>query len=270
MGVPGKATVKAGPYTYPPDFDHWEVFVGLASGFTPTGWNGSAWVSEPNAPSDWNGTTATLRVISRSEPIDVLDLTPGTRYYFRLVAVDTSGNRSAPSSEVSAVAGTVQGGDIGSGVVDTPHIAVGAVSSYKAYQIADAFLTETNSTSYVDIPNFAVTFTLAEAALVIVLMALHIKAAYVSGFLAAGGVSYCRLVVDGTPFQERFHQVNARYNNSDLVVAHIGTAAIIDVVQLGAGTHTVKGQFKSWDSGWKTVAGDRQLGVVVLKKEAVL
>lgn len=103
-GAPKEGTIIL-PYPKPADFDHFEVFVGLAPGFTVTGWDGAAWVGEPNAPADWDGVTNTLKVISSTEPIAIPGLIPGVRYYVRVVAVDTSNNRSAPSAQYDAVAG---------------------------------------------------------------------------------------------------------------------------------------------------------------------
>lgn len=91
-------------YVKPADFSHFEVFVGLAAGFTVTGWNGSAWVSQPNAPADWNGITNTLFTTMTDTHGFIGPLTPGLTYYVRVAAVDKSGNRSAPSIERAKIA----------------------------------------------------------------------------------------------------------------------------------------------------------------------
>jgi len=95
-------------YEKPVDFKHFEVYVSLTPKFNPTGWNGSSWISEPNNPAEWNGTNKTLFFITTSVPIQVTGLIPGQTYYVRVVVVDTSGQRSIPSPEISAIAGDAQ------------------------------------------------------------------------------------------------------------------------------------------------------------------
>jgi len=72
------------------DLAGYEVHVSTTSGFTPG--------------------TDTLKATLAATPgqkarLDVVDLTPGTTYYVKLKAFDTSGNVSAASAQVSAVAG---------------------------------------------------------------------------------------------------------------------------------------------------------------------
>jgi parallel beta-helix repeat protein len=116
-GCAGKKSIPAAPkqgaitlaYEFPRDTKHIEVYIGLATGFTPTGWDGSAWTGDPNTLPNWDGSTNTLyAVIAPAKKFNISGLTPGVTYYARLVVVDFSGQRSDPSTEMSAVAGDTQ------------------------------------------------------------------------------------------------------------------------------------------------------------------
>src|SRR5690606_7225686 len=65
-----------------------EVHVSTASGFTPSG--------------------GTLRDVGKQTQFDILELEPGTRYYAKVVHIDSDGRKSKPSKEVSAVPITMQ------------------------------------------------------------------------------------------------------------------------------------------------------------------
>jgi hypothetical protein len=70
-----------------PKMDDWaysEVHVSTASHFEPSG--------------------GTLRDKGKQTRFDIMELTPGVRYYAKVVHVDSAGRRSEPSQEVSAVA----------------------------------------------------------------------------------------------------------------------------------------------------------------------
>jgi len=96
------------PYEKPVDFKQFEVFVSTTPSFRPTGWDGSKWTGQPNAPSEWNGADKTLFMVTTNDPIQVTGLTPGKTYYVQVVVVDTSNQRSIPSPEISAIAGDAQ------------------------------------------------------------------------------------------------------------------------------------------------------------------
>lgn len=64
-----------------------ECHLSTAGGFTPS--------------------SSTLKTKGRQTRFDIIDLTPGVRYYAKLVHVDSTGRRSEPSQEVSAVANYV-------------------------------------------------------------------------------------------------------------------------------------------------------------------
>jgi len=66
------------------DWAYTECHLSTASGFTPS--------------------SSTLRTSGRQNRFDIMELTPGVRYYAKLVHVDSTGRRSEPSQEVSAVA----------------------------------------------------------------------------------------------------------------------------------------------------------------------
>jgi hypothetical protein len=109
-GCAGKKSIPAAPkqgaitlaYEFPRDTKHIEVYIGLATGFTPTGWDGSAWTGSPNTIPNWDGSTNTLfAVVAPAKKFNISGLTPGVIYYARLVVVDMSGQRSAPSIEMS-------------------------------------------------------------------------------------------------------------------------------------------------------------------------
>src|SRR5690606_2380206 len=70
------------------DWDSTEVHVSTASGFTPSG--------------------GTLRDVGKQTQFDILELEPGTRYYAKVVHIDSDGRKSKPSKEVSAVPITMQ------------------------------------------------------------------------------------------------------------------------------------------------------------------
>lgn len=69
------------------DWAYTECHLSTASGFTPS--------------------SSTLRTSGRQNRFDVMELTPGVRYYAKLIHVDSTGRRSEPSREVSAVANYV-------------------------------------------------------------------------------------------------------------------------------------------------------------------
>lgn len=71
------------------DWAYTECHLSTASGFTPS--------------------SSTLRTSGRQNRFDVMELTPGVRYYAKLIHVDSAGRRSEPSREVSAVANYVPG-----------------------------------------------------------------------------------------------------------------------------------------------------------------
>ena len=64
---------------------------------------------------------ATLALVSSTSPMEVSGLAPAITYYVRLVARDSSGNRSEPSSQVSVTVSQVSGGDLAPGSVRTIH-----------------------------------------------------------------------------------------------------------------------------------------------------
>jgi hypothetical protein len=70
------------------DWGSTEVHVSTASGFTPSG--------------------GTLRDVGKQTQFDILELEPGTRYYAKVVHIDSDGRKSKPSKEVSAVPITMQ------------------------------------------------------------------------------------------------------------------------------------------------------------------
>lgn len=91
------------------DFDHYEINVYTVADTNPTGFNGTSWTGSPNNVADWNGTDKTLKAVTTTVPFDVTGLSPGIDYYVKIVEVDTSGNRSAPSAQLGAVmSGTTQ------------------------------------------------------------------------------------------------------------------------------------------------------------------
>jgi hypothetical protein len=70
------------------DWDSTEVHVSTASGFTPSG--------------------GTLRDVGKQTQFDILELEPRTRYYAKVVHIDSAGRKSEPSKEASAVPITMQ------------------------------------------------------------------------------------------------------------------------------------------------------------------
>lgn len=70
------------------DWDSTEVHVSTAPGFVPSG--------------------GTMKDTGKQTQFDITDLEVGTRYYVRIVNVNSRGNKSAPSREVSAVPITMQ------------------------------------------------------------------------------------------------------------------------------------------------------------------
>jgi hypothetical protein len=66
------------------DWAYTECHLSTASGFTPS--------------------SSTLRTSGRQNRFDIMELTPGVRYYAKVVHVDNEGRRSEASQEVSAVA----------------------------------------------------------------------------------------------------------------------------------------------------------------------
>ena len=70
------------------DWAYTECHLSTASGFSPS--------------------SSTLRTSGRQNRFDIMELTPGVRYYAKLVHVDSDGRRSDPSQEVSAVAAYMQ------------------------------------------------------------------------------------------------------------------------------------------------------------------
>src|SRR5690606_21036593 len=107
------------------DLAGYEVYISTTSGFTPD-------------PS----TLKTSIPAGPGEPVSkgIIDLVPGQDYYVRLIAVDTSGNRSAASDEVSAVAGKV----------GTSDIQFDAIESYTIVSRIETDVITTTSRSYID------------------------------------------------------------------------------------------------------------------------
>jgi hypothetical protein len=94
--APRGVVVDVVPSAVPPLAESWELHLSTATGFTPS--------------------ASTLKARGRQTRFELSDLTPGTRYYMRVVAVDAEGNRSAATSEQSVVAGYVQAADLMPGV----------------------------------------------------------------------------------------------------------------------------------------------------------
>jgi hypothetical protein len=98
--------------TMPTDFWRVEVHLSTTSGFTPS--------------------TSTMvdSLLARGYSVQT-DLTYGTVYYAKLIAVDYSGNKSAASAQGSATPETVTGLDIAALTVDTSNLANLAVTTAK-------------------------------------------------------------------------------------------------------------------------------------------
>lgn len=96
-------TVYSDGYTLPDDFSHFEIHVGKTSSFTVGGTD----------PVDWDGTSGsnTYHTKSSALPVIINNLIAGTVYYVKVKAVDTSGNKSASSSESTVYAGDAQRSD---------------------------------------------------------------------------------------------------------------------------------------------------------------
>lgn len=106
--TPRGMRVEASSYVLPEDFSHFEIFVGLATSFTVTGFNGAEWTTLPNATTAWDGGANTLFAYTKSMPYVLTNLNAQSTYYIKIVAVDLDGNRSIPSAELSTTAGALQ------------------------------------------------------------------------------------------------------------------------------------------------------------------
>ncbi|MEW6047113.1 MAG: hypothetical protein AB1609_11620, partial [Bacillota bacterium] len=122
--------------------------------------NGANWetvysTEDPGLNVPWGQVPLKARKVSKESVAEITDgLTAGTTYYVRVMDYDTSGNASAASAQVSAVAGKAQ----------TTDIAFRALSSF-----ASVFKTEADiitvaggnqPTPFVTIPDLSITVTL--------------------------------------------------------------------------------------------------------------
>ncbi len=113
----GLASDGTTPIAMPPDLNVVRVHVSDTAGFTP-----SASTHEDNL-------TQTGTAIATG-------LTYGTTYYVQLVAVDHSGNESAPSAEVSGVPSQVVNVDLGPDAVDQINVRDAAIGSAQIDSLA--------------------------------------------------------------------------------------------------------------------------------------
>lgn len=96
----------------PSDFSHLDVYVSDTTGFTPS------------------SATYYDRLVGPGSVV-VTGLTVGDTVYIRTIAVDTSGNQSPASAEVSLVVQGVQGPDLEANSVTSNAIAAGAITAEK-------------------------------------------------------------------------------------------------------------------------------------------
>ncbi|HPD39877.1 MAG TPA: phage tail protein, partial [Mesotoga infera] len=76
-------------------------------------------------------TAETLVKSAKQNKFEILELEGNTRYYIRLVNIDTYGNRSDESGEVSAVAQLLDVGDIGDGVAPATPASLSLTTFYR-------------------------------------------------------------------------------------------------------------------------------------------
>lgn len=154
-------------------------------------------------------------------------------------------------------------GDIIDGAVTTQKVSSGAISNGSIYTINDTTGAYTNYTAdYVDIPNFKVTFTLSEPALVLISMRVSIWIT-VGATTGQNCKALVRMVTNGTPGRGQAIQSNG----SNAIWA---PAVLFDAGTFSAGTHTIKGQFKKDDAAifanCDVYAYSREIVALILKR----
>ncbi|MBW2084429.1 MAG: hypothetical protein JRI54_00135 [Deltaproteobacteria bacterium] len=225
-------------------WDGFEIHVSTSSGFTPS--------------------SSTLKAKGRAARFDLVDLTPGTTYYVKARAYDTSGNYSGYTSQVSAVAGRIQTEDIEDGATTTEKIADGALTNRQIFTKNDNTGTRINSTSYSDITNFSKQFTLSEAASCMFIMQVNAWVVIEEAVTNNLSASWC-LNYDGTDITDKEARVRITGGEQfSLTGSHITIIHFEENVS--AGTHTIKGRAKIDVAGLYAYSGDRELSVLILKK----
>ena len=92
-------TITIEPPTVP-DWDGFEIHVSTSSGFTPT--------------------STTLKAKGKASTFNIQDLIGGTPYYVKVISYDTSGNKSAPSSQYTVIPKKITDSDVDTAPPDVP------------------------------------------------------------------------------------------------------------------------------------------------------
>jgi hypothetical protein len=235
-----------------------------ATGAIPTDWS---------IAGDWAGAVIYMHTVSgfpcdaayevargKQTSFDIsLPLAQGQTYYFKAVVYDTSFNYSAPSAEESGQLGKA----------DTSDIASGAITGYTVYSLNDTSGALTTSTTYVDIPNCQISFTLDDTALVMMI------------FNCSVGVEGPNLAMDPTKHMGAYYTIAIDGVIQSVLERKIeiagtetefnwldGSVVITHIAQMNAGTHAVKALFcaKSLYSTPQAIAYKRELQIVVFKR----
>lgn len=203
------------------DWDGFEIHASTTTGFTPD--------------------ATTLKAKGRATRYDLIDLTPGTTYFVKAIAYDTSNNKSAATTQASGVAGQASTGDL----------ADDAVSQKATVNLTETSLITTTSTSYVEVTDLTSTIISSVPAKLLVLFRSNVNNGTpdrdVFTQLQVNGVDYYESRVTSST-------QNSTGNNTNMVM-----------LDVAVGTHTIKVLWKV-SSGSTGLMYTRQLIALLLKR----
>src|SRR5690606_20142347 len=128
-------------------------------------------------------------------------------------------------------------------------------------EVVDITGTSTTSTSFVDIPDFSLTFFLDKEAECLLYMSLL-------GSVASPGdnaIGYYRMVIDDTPILETQRLIGFSAAKAGSALLYWGAVTALTKRVLSPGQHTLKGQFAAATDSI-TLALTRTIGVIALTR----
>ena len=156
---------------------------------------------------------------------------------------------------------------LGTTVIDG--VGISSSTQFAFGEYSDTAAQSTNSTSFVDIPSFTISFTLARAARVYVYMTINLQN---SGAGSTNAYSGAQMVLDGAQVGSGLVATGHWYLSGGVPIVYLSEIVGTSTIQsLAAGSHTLKGQFNTSNATYATSissgsAAIKNIGYIVLGK----